>query len=247
MGDTIHPNRAGYSDFAGMVARETLRYSGNSAAMAASQVANTPAGNIVATTVQAMGEELDSEKAALASPTLTGIPAAPTAAVDTNTTQLATTAYVVGQGYAKTASLPTATTPITVYAAGTVYSLTASDALVDFGTTDPTSPFPTAGTYLVQGRAFLRYNAATYAGTQTATIHLRRTNNTPADVANATTTATLRIITTLTDTVGVMPLPPVIYTATAGDIISVYGSVSATPAAGSVDCTEASIVAIRLY
>ena len=43
-------------------------------------------------------------KANLASPTFTGTPAAPTAAVDTNTTQIATTAYVVGQGYAKLAS-----------------------------------------------------------------------------------------------------------------------------------------------
>lgn len=43
-------------------------------------------------------------KANLASPTFTGTPAAPTAAVDTNTTQIATTGYVVGQGYAKLAS-----------------------------------------------------------------------------------------------------------------------------------------------
>lgn len=35
-------------------------------------------------------------KAPLASPTLTGIPAAPTAAVDTSTTQIATTAFVMG-------------------------------------------------------------------------------------------------------------------------------------------------------
>ncbi len=35
--------------------------------------------------------------AALASPTFTGTPAAPTAAADTNTTQLATTAFVLGQ------------------------------------------------------------------------------------------------------------------------------------------------------
>jgi len=42
--------------------------------------------------------------APLASPTLTGTPAAPTAATDTNTTQLATTAYVVGQGYLKSAT-----------------------------------------------------------------------------------------------------------------------------------------------
>lgn len=43
-------------------------------------------------------------KAPLASPTLTGVPSAPTAAVDTNTTQLATTAYVVNQGYLKSST-----------------------------------------------------------------------------------------------------------------------------------------------
>ncbi|MEY5145615.1 MAG: hypothetical protein RL745_984 [Actinomycetota bacterium] len=42
--------------------------------------------------------------APLASPTFTGTPAAPTAAVDTNTTQIATTAYVIGQGYLKSAT-----------------------------------------------------------------------------------------------------------------------------------------------
>ena len=57
----------------------------------------------------------------MASPTFTGTPLSTTAAVDTNTTQIATTAYVVGQGYAKlasptfsgTPSLPTGTTGIT--------------------------------------------------------------------------------------------------------------------------------------
>lgn len=38
-----------------------------------------------------------SAKAPIASPTFTGTPAAPTAAADTNTTQIATTAYVIGQ------------------------------------------------------------------------------------------------------------------------------------------------------
>jgi hypothetical protein len=42
--------------------------------------------------------------APLASPSLTGTPLSTTAAVDTNTTQIATTAFVVGQGYAKLAS-----------------------------------------------------------------------------------------------------------------------------------------------
>lgn len=43
-------------------------------------------------------------KAPLSSPALTGTPTAPTPAADTNTTQIATTAYVVGQGYSKSAS-----------------------------------------------------------------------------------------------------------------------------------------------
>ena len=43
--------------------------------------------------------------ATLASPTFTGTPAAPTAAVSTNTTQLATTAYVVGQASSTTPAM----------------------------------------------------------------------------------------------------------------------------------------------
>lgn len=44
----------------------------------------------------------DTSRAALASPTFTGIPAAPTAAVDTNTTQIATTAFVLAQAASAT-------------------------------------------------------------------------------------------------------------------------------------------------
>lgn len=51
-------------------------------------------------------------KAALASPTFTGTPLSTTAAVDTNTTQIATTAYVVGNAYSKAAS-PTFTGTLT--------------------------------------------------------------------------------------------------------------------------------------
>jgi hypothetical protein len=43
-------------------------------------------------------------KAPTASPTFTGTPIAPTAAADTNTTQIATTAFVIGQGYLKSAT-----------------------------------------------------------------------------------------------------------------------------------------------
>jgi hypothetical protein len=75
-----------------------------------------------------------SSYAPLASPALTGTPTAPTAAVDTNTTQVATTAYVVGQGYLKSAT------------ASSTYAPLASPAL----TGTPTAPTATAGTNTTQ-------------------------------------------------------------------------------------------------
>lgn len=73
----------------------------------------------------------DTSRAALASPTFTGTPAAPTAAVDTNTTQIATTAYVVGQGYAKLASPALTGTPTAPTAtAGTNTTQIATTAFV---------------------------------------------------------------------------------------------------------------------
>lgn len=75
-------------------------------------VSNTEIGYLDGVT-SAIQTQLDSKLASstaastyapLASPSLTGTPVAPTAAVDTNTTQIATTAYVVGQGYLKNSS-----------------------------------------------------------------------------------------------------------------------------------------------
>ena len=59
--------------------------------------------NHIISNVDGLQTALDA-RAPLSSPTLTGTPAAPTAAVDTNTTQIATTAYVIGQGYLKSSS-----------------------------------------------------------------------------------------------------------------------------------------------
>lgn len=64
----------------------------------------------------------DTSRAPLASPTFTGTPAAPTAATNTNTTQLATTAFVMTQiasyGYAPLASPALTGTPTAPTAAG---------------------------------------------------------------------------------------------------------------------------------
>jgi len=51
--------------------------------------------------------------APLASPELTGTPLSTTAAADTNTTQIATTAYVVGQGYLKSTTASSTYAPLT--------------------------------------------------------------------------------------------------------------------------------------
>lgn len=136
---------------------------------------------------------------------------------------------------------------LSVYASGTVYSLTGSSALAHFGTGDPTLVLDKAGTWLLIGRGNLKYNGATFAANQTATLKLRRTNNTAADVPNSTSTTALRIVTTITDSAGEMSLPYAVYTtANTNDSLSLFGVLSATPSAGSVDVTEASILAIRL-
>jgi hypothetical protein len=60
-------------------------------------ITNIPAGNISSTNVQNALNELDTEKANITSPTFIGVPTAPTATAGTSTTQLATTAFVVGE------------------------------------------------------------------------------------------------------------------------------------------------------
>lgn len=74
---------------------------------------------------------VDGAFAPLASPALTGTPTAPTAAPDTNTTQVATTAFVVGQAYAKLASPTFTGTPAAPTAAvGTNTTQIATTAFV---------------------------------------------------------------------------------------------------------------------
>lgn len=65
------------------------------ASSGAALIGNTPAGSIAATTVQAAINELDTEKAALAG-SASQVFSASTAAAGTNTTQVATTAFVFG-------------------------------------------------------------------------------------------------------------------------------------------------------
>ena len=75
-----------------------------------------------------------------ASPTFTGVPLSTTAAADTNTTQLATTAYVIGQGYLKSSTA--SSTYLTSATAASTYAPLASPALSGV----PTAPTAGGGT-----------------------------------------------------------------------------------------------------
>lgn len=89
--------------------------------------------NFVDGVTSAIQTQIDS-KAPLASPNLTGVPLAPTAAVDTTTQQLATTAYVVNQGYLKSSTAAaTYSTPASVSSALGPY-LTSATAAATYAT-----------------------------------------------------------------------------------------------------------------
>jgi len=133
------------------------------------------------------------------------------------------------------------------YGSGTVYTLTATSAAVDFGTVDPIITLTATGTYRLRGRVKVNLNGATFAANRTLTIKLRRTNNTPADVAGSATTWTVPIVTTLTNTLAVIELPETFYTtAVATDTIQIFADISVLPSAGTISIDEASVSAIRV-
>jgi hypothetical protein len=137
--------------------------------------------------------------------------------------------------------------PLSVYAAGTVYTLTAVSAAVDFGTTDPIITVTAAGTYSIRARVKVALNAATFAANRTLTVKIRRTNNTAADVANSTTTYIVPITTAITNTLDVIQLPEVLYTtALTNDTLQIFADISTLPSAGTISIDEASIVALRV-
>ena len=139
-------------------------------------------------------------------------------------------------------------TPLSVAAAGTVYALTNTAALLNFGTTDPSLTINAPGTYLLLANVRIDYTGATVAAPQLVTLKIRRTNNTAADITGATRSVKTDIITTLTYTLGVIPLPPVVYVTTnSDDVLEIWGSIDVAPSAGSIDAVEAELVAVRLF
>jgi hypothetical protein len=149
-----------------------------------------------------------------------------------------------------TGALKTISTP-SVYAVGTAYTLTGTSQKVDFtggGAVDPSVTIPTAGTYAIFTNVRLGYNNLVSVGSQTATIKLRRTNNTASDLSNAITNFITPLVglVPVTNTAGDADVPTIIYTtSTSGDVVEMWGSV--TGGISGVQVQEASITAVRLY
>jgi hypothetical protein len=130
---------------------------------------------------------------------------------------------------------PTSNT-LTAYGAGTAYAFTNTAAAIDFGTTDPVVVLTRQGTYRINAQVHLTYNGATVAA-ETATIKVRRTNNTATDLS-AVVVLDLPVATTLTHTYMIAQIPPFyVTTANVDDSVTIFGNVSAALGAGTIDAT----------
>lgn len=133
-----------------------------------------------------------------------------------------------------------------VNSAGTAYTLTATAAALDFGTTDPSLTITSPGTYLIMATANIVYTAATFAAVRDVTLKLRRTNNTAADLTGGSVVTKTGIITTLTYTMQTPSWSVLYTTANNNDVITIFGDVGVLPTAGTLDISAASLIAIRI-
>lgn len=149
-----------------------------------------------------------------------------------------------------TLALSQAAADVQTVAAGTAYTLTASNADVAFGTTSPTVTLTVAGTYEISVTIGTQLSGASFAAAQSVSYNLRRQNNTPADLAGSTFSAPLSTVavTTVTDAAPTITIASFQYaTSATTDIIGIRGVVSATPSLGSVTCNAATISAVWLH
>lgn len=131
---------------------------------------------------------------------------------------------------------------------GTAYSLTATSAAIVGGTTSPTLTITDAGTYRMEFCLVLNFNGATFAADKNVTLKLRRTNNTATDLTSGTMPALhTGVVTTFTSTWGAFCWVAADYTATAGDVVTVFGDVATVPSAGSLDVIGGFLRATRVY
>lgn len=132
------------------------------------------------------------------------------------------------------------------FGTGSAYTVTNAAAAIVLGTTSPTITIDQSGTYLIISRARYELVGATFAATRLLTLKLNRTNNTPADLTNATSVFNTPVATLLTSTLTELTVHALYTTTNSDDVIVASTLVGTVPSAGSLTVNEASIIAIRL-
>lgn len=132
------------------------------------------------------------------------------------------------------------------YGTGSVYTVTNAAASIVLGTTSPTVTLDQPGTYLIIARARYELVGATFAATRLLTLKLRRTNNTAADLTNATSLYNTPVVTLLSSTMTELTVHALYTTTNSDDVIVLQTLVGTVPSAGSLTVDEASIIATRL-
>jgi hypothetical protein len=147
---------------------------------------------------------------------------------------------------------------IAAYATGTAYDLTLVSTLLNFGTIDPKVTLPEAGTWMIFARARIDYFNATYAAAAykevapTFTLELQETANGGGQLASSPTTFAMRDVIDAYFSAQTANLPAVVHIAAAvGDVIELWGKVSAFPTATSgtdeaIQAVEAEVVALKI-
>jgi hypothetical protein len=157
---------------------------------------------------------------------------------------------VVPSGWQPAATATPAVDAIAQYGSGTAHTVTgASFATVTFGTSGAQQiTLTTAGTWLITARARCDYVGATFAASRTVSLKIRRLNNTAGDVTHAATAWKTQIITTLSFTALDAVLASAQYvTANVDDVLALQVAIDTDPTAGSLQITEAEIVATYLH
>ncbi len=161
-------------------------------------------------------------KANLASPIFTGVPSAPTAANGTNTTQIATTAFVLANatGGGGGGSFSGLTSYSKSVKAGTGQVFGTSDAVVAHDSVTGEITLMTTGTY--QLSAFINLNHAgstTTYGSHNFSYSLYRTNNTPGTIPDTNQLIYWPTRTAYTGTGGQANVMKIYSTTTTGDTV----------------------------
>jgi hypothetical protein len=147
---------------------------------------------------------------------------------------------------------PSSFAPQSIYGSGAVYELTITDGILGVGTNPPTLTLSGTGTYLLFATATVNLLAA-IVGNESVNIHLRRTNPAAANIAPTMLNLLPNSgVTLLTQGFGLLSLPCIPYSGTAGDVIELWGTIGvqiSNFAAGthSVRISQTSLVAVRLF